>query len=184
MQNPQNISTGITQISVGAQAHAMKTAYLRAVLLGGLVAGALDIAFAISFAAYNGTPALRLLQVIASGVFGKQAFAGGLAMAGLGLALHFAMSILWAAAFLLATRLRPSLARYPFAAGIAFGVAVFLAMRLVVLPLSAFPFPVSFRPLATALDLLSHTFLFGVPIAVAVRTHAWRAHGKRSPGGV
>jgi hypothetical protein len=42
-------------------------------------------------------------------------------------------------------------------------------MRLVVLPASAFPFPVTFKPLATTLDLLSHTFLFGVPIALAIR---------------
>lgn len=147
----------------------MNFAYVSAVLLGGFVAGALDIAFAISFAAYNGTPPLRLLQVVASGVVGKAAFAGGPAMAGLGLALHFFMSILWAAAFLAVVRLRPSVAGYPFASGIAFGIMVFLVMRLVVLPLSAFPFPVTFKPVATALDLMSHTILFGVPIALAVR---------------
>jgi hypothetical protein len=52
-------------------------------------------------------------------------------------------------------------------AGIAFGVVAFLVMRLVVLPLSAYPRPVTFKPLATTLDLLSHTLLFGVPIAFA-----------------
>ena len=144
-------------------------AYVRAVLLGGFVAGALDIAFAISFAAYNGTPPLRLLQVVASGVFGKAAFAGGPAMAGMGLALHFFMSTLWAGAFLVVVRLRPSVARHPFASGVAFGIMVFLVMRLVVLPLSAFPFPVTFEPVATALDLMSHTLLFGVPIALVAR---------------
>ena len=40
-------------------------------------------------------------------------------------------------------------------------------MRLVVLPLSAFPHPVTFKPLSASLDLLSHMFLFGVPIALA-----------------
>ena len=40
-------------------------------------------------------------------------------------------------------------------------------MRLVVLPLSAFPHPVSFKPLSAGLDLLSHMFLFGLPIALA-----------------
>ena len=90
-------------------------------------------------------------------------------MAGVGLALHFAMSISWAAAFMAVVRLRPPLARYPFAVGIAFGVVVFLVMRLAVLPLSAFPFPLTFRPLATVLDLLSHTLLFGLPIALFAR---------------
>jgi uncharacterized membrane protein YagU involved in acid resistance len=147
----------------------MSVAHVRAVLLGGFVAGALDIAFAISFAAYNGTPPLRLLQIVASGAFGKAALAGGPAMAGVGLALHFLMSIVWAGAFVAAVRLRPSVARRPFASGVAFGIIVFLVMRLVVLPLSAFPFPVTFKPVATALDLMSHMFLFGVPIALAAR---------------
>ena len=143
--------------------------YPFAALLGGSVAGALDIAFAISFAAYNGMSAPRLLQVVASGVYGKAALSGGVAMAVLGLALHFSMSIVWAAAFVVVVALRPPLSRYPFASGIAFGVVVFLVMRLVVLPLSAFPFPVTFNPTATILDLMSHTLLFGVPIALAAR---------------
>lgn len=143
--------------------------FLIAIVAGGLVAGLLDIAFAISFAAYNGTAPLKLLQVVASGVFGKPAFAGGTAMAAWGLALHFGMSLLWACVFVAAAAVRPSWAQHPFVAGPVFGVIVFLAMRLVVLPLSAFPFPVSFKPVATILDLLSHMFLFGVPIAVAAR---------------
>jgi hypothetical protein len=42
----------------------------RGVLIGGLVAGVLDITFAISFAAYNGTTPKQLLQIVASGAFG------------------------------------------------------------------------------------------------------------------
>lgn len=147
----------------------MKVTYVSAVVLGGLVAGALDITFAISFAAYGGTPPLRLLQIVASGLFGNAAFAGGIPMAAAGLALHFVASMLWAGVFLALALPRPSLARHPYVSGIAFGICVFLAMRLVVLPLSAFPYPVSFKPVATVLDLLSHTLLFGVPIALAVR---------------
>ena len=54
----------------------------------------------------------------------------------------------------------------PIVAGMIFGVVVFLGMRLVVLPLSAFPFPVRLLSLSAGLDLLSHLFLFGVPIAL------------------
>jgi uncharacterized membrane protein YagU involved in acid resistance len=147
----------------------MNTTHVRTVLWGGLVAGTLDIAFAISFAAYNGTAPMRLLQAVASGAFGQAAFAGGVPMAAGGLALHFLLSFLWAGLFLVLARLRPSLALRPYLAGSLFGVLVFLGMRLVVLPLSAFPFPVIFKPVATASDLLSHMLLFGVPIALAVR---------------
>jgi uncharacterized membrane protein YagU involved in acid resistance len=147
----------------------MNSSRLLAALVGGFVAGALDIAFAISFAAYNGVAPIRLLQTVASGLVGNAAFAGGVPMAALGLALHFGMSLLWAGVFLALVWLKSSLALYPFMSGIAFGTVVFFVMRLVVLPLSAFPYPVTFKPLATTLDLLSHTLLFGVPIAWAVR---------------
>ena len=132
--------------------------------------GALDILFAISFAAYNGIPAMRLLQSVASGLLGRDAYSGGVPSAALGLLLHFAMAIAFAGAFVLASRRLPLLVRRPYIFGGLFGVGVFLFMRLVVLPWSAFPHPLSFRPLATTLDLLSHVFLFGIPIALAART--------------
>lgn len=47
------------------------------------------------------------------------------------------------------------------------GLAVFLVMRLLVLPLSAFPYPVSVFSKAAGLDLLSHVFLFAGPIVLA-----------------
>lgn len=147
-----------------------------AVAVGGSIAGALDILFAISFAAYRGTPPSGLLQTVASGLLGNEAYSGGVPVAGLGLLLHFAMSYLWASVFLLAYRHVRMLEQRPLLSGVLFGIVVFFTMRLVVLPLSAFPFPMSFKPLATALDLLSHMFLFGVPIAWATR----RARGGMS----
>lgn len=146
----------------------MKASHLTAVITGGAIGGLLDILFAISFAATRGGTPVRLLQTVASGLLGSAAFTGGVPAAVLGLALHFGMSLAWAAAFLLLARRVSPLARHPVVAGIVFGVVVFFAMRLVVLPLSAFPFPVTFKPLATTLDLLSHAFLFGLPIAWAI----------------
>jgi uncharacterized membrane protein YagU involved in acid resistance len=144
-------------------------AFPKAILLGGFIAGVGDITFAICFAAYNGMAPERLLQIVASGLLGKAAFDGGVATAALGLAAHFVMSFIWAAVFLVAALRVPALARKPVLSGIVFGVVVFFVMRLIVLPLSAFPYPVNFKPLSTVLDLLSHTFLFGVPIAWATR---------------
>lgn len=146
----------------------------RAVLVGGSVAGALDILFAITFAYFNGAPPQRLLQTVASGVLGEASYSGGVGAAALGLAFHFAMSYVFAGAYILAGRRIDVLTRTPLVAGALYGIGVFLLMRLVVLPLSAFPHPVTFRPLATVLDLLSHMFLFGVPIAMAARKAAPR----------
>lgn len=145
---------------------------LRAVLVGGSVAGALDITFAISFGYFNGTPPQRLLQIVASGWLGKASYTGGAASAALGLALHFFISFLFAGAFVLASRRIGALTRHPFISGVVFGVGVFLVMRLVVLPLSAFPHAVSFKPLSALPDLASHMLLFGLPIALAARKAA------------
>jgi uncharacterized membrane protein YagU involved in acid resistance len=139
-----------------------------AILVGGAIAGALDILFAITFAyVEGGVPPMSLLQTVASGVLGKASYEGGAGAAALGLALHFLISLLFAAAYVLASRRIDVLTKHPVIAGAVFGIGVFLVMRLVVLPLSAFPHPVRFRPLASVLDLLSHMFLFGVPIALA-----------------
>jgi uncharacterized membrane protein YagU involved in acid resistance len=157
----------------------MQRSGLWAVLVGGSIAGLLDIVFAISFAGYNGVSPARLLQTIASGIFGNAAFDGGIPMAALGLTLHLGISFIWAAIFLLVAQRIPFLASRPVLSGLFFGVVVFLTMRLAVLPLSAFPRPVTFTPLATVLDLLSHTLLFGVPIALAAR-RAVPSHGPQA----
>ncbi|GAP66619.1 hypothetical protein MBSD_n1930 [Mizugakiibacter sediminis] len=140
-----------------------------AILAGGAIAGALDIAFAITFAVLRGGTAMRLLQTIASGLLGAAAYDGGWPTAALGFVLHFAMALLIAAIFCLASRRLPVLTRRAPAAGMLYGFGVFLAMRLVVLPLSAYPHPVTFAPLASALDLGSHMFFVGLPIALAAR---------------
>ena len=152
-----------------------------AILVGGAVGGALDILFAISFAGFNGVPPLRLLQTVASGLLGEASYAGGVATAMLGLALHFLLAYVFASVYVLASLRSPHLTRNAVAAGALFGIAVFVIMRLVVLPLSAFPHPVTFRPVATVLDLLSHMLLFGVPIALAARKASSAApHGSKA----
>jgi hypothetical protein len=147
----------------------MRRHIIWALLVGGTIAGSLDILFAMSWAGYNGMAPAHLLQVVASGALGNDAFSGGAATAALGLAFHFSLSYLWAGIFLVAAWRVPVLLVRPVVSGIVFGVAVFFTMRLVVLPLSAFPFPVTFKLFGASLDLLSHMLLFGVPIAVSAR---------------
>lgn len=143
---------------------------LQAVLLGGAIGGLGDIVFAIGMAIARGDTATHLLQVVASGALGQAAFDGGIGMAGLGLALHFLLSFGWAALFVAAARAMPMLPRRPLPSAIGYGVLVLLAMRLLVLPLSAFPFPSGIEPSwPLFLDLLSHVFLFALPIVLAAR---------------
>jgi hypothetical protein len=151
---------------------------MRAILVGGTIGGALDIVFAITWAGINGRTPSWLLQTVATGLLGQSAYDGGLPAAFLGLAAHFVMSWGWAALFVAAASRVPALVARPAVAGPVFGVLVFLAMRLVVLPLSAFPYPVSFANLGAALDLLSHAFLFGLPIAFAAARALTRGAGR------
>ncbi len=141
----------------------------RAILTGGALGGLLDILFAIGFAGYNGLPPERLLQVVASGALGKAAFTGGAPAAAFGLACHFALSFVWMGIFFFAARRIPALARKPLLAAVGYGLLVFFTMRLVVLPLSAFPRPVTFNAFSWGMDILSHIFLFSLPIVWATR---------------
>lgn len=142
----------------------------RAALVGGSIAGALDILYALTFAAVNGTMPMRLLQIVASGLLGESAYEGGMPVAVLGICLHFGLSYLWAMGFVAVAFRYGRLVHRPALTGALFGVGVFLVMNLVVLPLSAFPHPVTFKQPGATLDLLSHMFLFGVPIARAAAT--------------
>lgn len=142
----------------------------RAIVSGGALGGLGDIVFAIAMALARGDTARHLLQIVASGALGDAAFEGGAGAAALGLALHFALAFAWAALFVLAARAMPALARRPLPAAAGYGVLVLLAMRLVVLPLSAFPFPSGVKPSwPLFLDGLSHVFLFALPIVLAAR---------------
>lgn len=140
-----------------------------AILAGGLIAGVLDLVFALCFGAWNGIAPMRLLQAIASGALGAGAFESGGTGATLGVLYHFVLSLLWAGLFALVARRFPRLVWRPLATSLVFGAVVFLAMRLVVLPLSAYPFPVRFELLATVMDGASHVLLFALPIVLATR---------------
>ena len=107
----------------------------RALLLGALTVGVLDILDAFIFFGIRGVPPLRILQAIASGVLGREAaVAGGLATAALGLLLHFFIAFIIVLVFYLVSRKVPILTRYPFVTGALYGVAVYFIMTLVVVP--------------------------------------------------
>lgn len=143
---------------------------LRAVLVGGLAAGLIDIGYACTVHALLGIAPTRILQSVASGLLGRAAFQGGAWTALLGLALHFLMTLVMAAVFVTAARRLPALADQPLRWGAGYGIALYGIMNHVVLPLSAFPGsgkPPSLPMLAGGLAV--HAFGVGIPIALAAR---------------
>lgn len=138
------------------------------ILLAGLLAGTLDIGAAFAVYAPRGVSPVRILQGIASGLVGAEAFAGGAAAAALGGLLHYLIATGAAAVYYLASRYVPTLRRCPVASGLAYGVLVYLVMNLVVVPLSAAaqgPFVFRWALLIVAI----HMFCVGLPIALVVR---------------
>ncbi len=143
---------------------------LRAVVVGGMAAGVLDICYAIIFWAVRaGVPPLRILQSVASGLLGKAAYSGGWLTGLLGLALHMGMTVVMAFVFYAAARRMPGLVRHPLPAGMAYGLAIYGVMNFIVLPLSAFPNPQVFSLWPVVGGLLIHMLGVGVPIALFVQ---------------
>jgi uncharacterized membrane protein YagU involved in acid resistance len=138
-----------------------------AILIGGLIAGTLDILYATSFSAWRGTTPQTLLQFVASGLLGPASFDGGNATAALGLLLHYLMMLLIAVIFFVLSRQLPFLVRKPIVWGPVFGFLVYWVMNLVVMQLSATPNKWRFVLISFATGILVHMFFIGLPIAWA-----------------
>jgi hypothetical protein len=144
----------------------------RALVTGTLTVGVLDILDAFIFFGLRGARPVGILQSIASGVFGRTAYQGGMRTALLGLLLHFAIAFGVVATYLWATRVLPALNRRPWVYGLLYGLAVYAVMNLIVVPMSAAALGSGPTPaVVRANGLLSHMFGVGVPAAlVAART--------------
>jgi len=142
---------------------------LRPILWGGLLAGALDLTAAFVTSGPQGRGPVRVLHAITSGLLGVDSFRGGAATAVLGAALHFVIAFGAAAVYWAASRWLKPLVRHPVVCGLLYGIAVYFFMNLVVLPLSAVPFKVTFTPAGLAQGLTIHMLCVGLPIALVTR---------------
>jgi hypothetical protein len=158
------VSVGIGDGSYGKTKTHVVSAFVVPILLGGIIAGTLDIGAA---SLINRAKPTRILQVIASGLLGKSAFADN-STVGLGLVLQWAMSIIIASIFVVAVQWRPVLKRHWLKAGLAYGVVIFLVMNYVVLPLSAIGHAPRFRVVHFMEDIVA-MLLFGMIVAFFAR---------------
>lgn len=141
----------------------------RFVLAGGLVAGTLDIVYAIAFwAAKSGVSPARILRRVASGLLGSASMTGGWATAMLGFFLQYFIATSMAVAYFLVARRWPLLWQQPIRMGALYGLLLYVIMNYVVVPLSAAG-PGSKDPLWVVLSIAVHAFLVGVPCALFAR---------------
>jgi hypothetical protein len=153
----------------------LPTSALFTILAGGVIAGTLDIAFAFTFAGLHGASPLRVLQYIASGLLGKDSFGYGWWSGALGAICHYTILTVATSLYLVTSRRFSALARHPFICGPLYGVAIYLVMNFIVVPLSAVRSG-GHTLEGVIFDIGSHLFFVGLPIALLVRRH-WLAQG-------
>lgn len=142
------------------------------ILLGGLIAGTLDLTAACvySWLRANVSP-VTVFQFIASGVLGRDSFTGGAKSAVIGVALHFLIATVATAVFYFASRKWLFLLERPILAGLLYGIPVYLFMNFVVLPLSQVQ--QRSQPLTSRIiNLVILMFCIGLPIALITRRYA------------
>lgn len=146
----------------------VKRNYLSTILRAGFVAGILDAMGAmLTFMLRTGKNPAVVWKYVASGVFGKEALRGGTLVVVWGLVFHFCIALIWAFVFFL---IYPTLRRFisnSVVVGLLYGVFVWLAMNLIVLPLSN----VTTQPFELSRVLIGMGVLMvciGLPIALIV----------------
>lgn len=143
---------------------------LRPILLATAVAGTLDILAAIGLTLFYGRRSVaEMLRGVASGPFpGAGEWGGG--GAALGLAVHFTLMAIMVAVYVYAAARLPALRARPLLWGVLYGLATYVVMNLIVVPLRfGGPFPPSTRAIVT--QLFCHIVLVGIPIALIAARH-------------
>lgn len=140
-----------------------ETGLLRPILMGGAIAGTLDLTSAfITFGL--GNP-----RVIAAGLLGTQAIHGGAGTWILGVFLHYFIAFSAAATYCFSSRRLDFLRDHWLVCGLFFGIAVFLVMNLIVLPLCAFHYFGPYQWKGLVQGLIAHMIIIGLPISFSLR---------------
>ncbi len=146
----------------------VRTALLAA-LVGGLIAGTVDIVAACAI--FHAQP-VQVLHAVATGLVGRKAAVdGGMQTALLGAFLQEFISVVAAAFYCFASMRLPVLIERPLPMGLLFGAAVNLVMTFVIVPLS-YAKAAAFGSYGFYANLAANTLLFGPPIAYVARWFA------------
>jgi len=146
------------------------------ILIGGLIAGTFDITYAcLFFGIRNHVRPTRILQSVARGALGQQAFQGGLKTAALGLFFHFLIALTAAAVYVFASRVLRFMITHAVVCGILYGACVYFFMYGIVMRFSAIhstTLPWVYPWAVLIPNLLIHMFGIGLPIALVARRYS------------
>ena len=154
--------TPSTPVGIGAE----NSRAFAAILSAGLLCGVMDITAAFVTWWPKGVKPSRLLQGIAAGWLGSDSFKGGMPTAALGLAFHFLIAFTAATIFYAASRQLTFMIHRPIVSGVLYGVAVYLVMYWVVMPLSNFHGAKTVT--STIVAVITHIICVGLPISLVI----------------
>jgi hypothetical protein len=137
---------------------------IRPIVAGGIIAGGLDLIYAFIVFGWS------VPNVIAAGLLGRQALHGGAGFWLLGVFLEFFIAVSAATVYCLTSLRLPFLRTNFVICGLFYGIAVFLVMNLMVLPLCALHSSGPYELKELIQGLVVHMLLIGLPISYS----AWR----------
>ncbi|WP_316843232.1 hypothetical protein [Pedobacter psychrodurus] len=135
---------------------------IKRILLTTLIAGTLDGLAAVIFLGKMNF--MGVFQYIASAIFGKEAFTGGIETALIGLALHYFIAFSFTLVFAIASTKTSVLRQHIILSGIIYGIVVWAIMNLLVVPLTKIP-GVPFNYERAILNAVILIFCIGLPIS-------------------
>lgn len=140
----------------------------RAILTAGLIVGVLDISSAFILSYPKGVGPIGVLQGVAAGLVGREAaITGGLATAGLGLAIHFFIAFVVSSVFYIASGKLIFLTQHAVISGLLYGVVIYCFMYWIVMPLA---YPIVHPSISRDVTAVCvHMLLIGLPISLIVR---------------
>ncbi len=142
-----------------------------ATLIGAtMLSGILDALAAIVvygvFFKYN---PVQIYQFVASAILGDEAFSGGIPIALLGLFFHFLIAFVSSLLFIQLYPRISFLRGNSVLVGLAYGLAIWLVMNLIILPLTKIPHaPFG---IVSVLAIIWHMALVGLPISIVAARH-------------
>jgi hypothetical protein len=139
-----------------------KGSLLRPILVGGALAGTFDMISAFITFGF-GVP-----RAIAGGLLGRGAFQGGAGTWILGFVLHYFIAFSAATVYCLSSRRLGFLKDHWLVCGLFYGIAVFLVMNLVVLPLCALHATGPYQLRGLIQGLVVHMLIIGLPISLSL----------------
>lgn len=136
----------------------------KAILITSFIAGTLDAFAAVLMNLKTGP--VKVFQFIASGLFGKQAFAGGWWMVALGVLMHYFIAFVFVWLFFAGCKALKLKGEKIIFIGVAYGMIIWAVMNLAVLPLTKIPrVPFNWRSAINGAVILM--LAIGLPAGVA-----------------